>query len=233
MTERSKDTSESPKAGKQQEAKVAPKQAQAKGKKVKSKKRVDKAEDKDLKKKPAKKRGLRARLLSKVGLVAMANLVGIVFAVLAVGNLPDKAAEFKKLRNMSISAEARSKVEIADLEIKSNIEKSDRLIALFPDETGLVNFVKEIEKLKLEGIVKTFSFANQEAVRDKTTILGIPFVIELEGTWDQIDASLQSLQRLEFLYRAITVQIEPKEEENLINFKYGGFIYVDESLGKD
>ena len=110
-------------------------------------------------------------------------------------------------------------------------EKITRLQTIFPNDTGIVNFVKEIEKLKAGGIVRGISFVSQEAVRDKTKALGIPFVIELEGSWADIDATLTTIQKLPYLFRAVTVETNINEE-GIVNYKYGGFLYVDESLAK-
>ncbi len=188
-----------------------------------------------LKPKPKKKRS-KPKFFSNTILVGIVNVVILVLLILILGMLPKKATELKRLRNLSLSSKAKSNVEIADLEIKSNIEKSDELKILFPDESGLVSFVEEIEKLKATGVAKKFSFANEDAVRDKTKSLGIPFIVEFEGTWEQIDKDLQALQKLPFLLRVITIetrQTKGDEDTNLIRFMYGGFIYVDESLAKN
>ena len=165
-------------------------------------------------------------------LVGFINLVLIIVTFLILSNLSTKAADLKKIKNDELDAMASTKVQPSDLEIKSNTEKIDKLNALFPNESGLVNFVKEIEKLKTGGIIKGISFVSQEPVRDKTKYLGIPFVIEAEGSWEQIDASLSEIQKLPFLIRAVTVEVNVTEEK-LVNLKYGGFIYVDESLAKN
>ncbi|MGD8744462.1 MAG: hypothetical protein PVJ52_02620 [Candidatus Woesebacteria bacterium] len=162
------------------------------------------------------------------------NLLLVGLLVFVLTKLPEKASELKRLKNLAISSDARSKVEIADLEIQSNIDKSDRLISLFPDEEGLVNFVQEVEKLKNEGAVKDFYFANEDAVKDKTRLFGIPFVIVFEGSWGEINRDLLAIERLNYLIRTVTVQLEVKESEegSTIEFDYGGFIYVNEQLGK-
>lgn len=165
-------------------------------------------------------------------LVGFINLVLIIVTFLILSNLSTKAADLKKIKNEELDALASLKVQPSDLEIKSNTEKIDKLNKLFPNESGLVNFVKEIEKLKTGGIIKGISFVSQEPVRDKTKYLGIPFVIEAEGSWEQIDASLGEIQKLPFLIRAVTVEVNVIDA-NLVNFKYGGFIYVDESLAKN
>ena len=97
----------------------------------------------------------------------------------------------------------------------------------------LVDFVKEIEALEEESLVNNFSFANTQPVRDRTKILGIPVVIGMIGTWDQINSSLDRLYNTKYLLRAITITAQPVGEENQIEFKYGGFLYVDDSFEKN
>jgi hypothetical protein len=184
--------------------------------------------------KAAKSKKRRLSFRSSILVVTVINILVTLSLVFILSNLNTKAKELKKARSVSIGAEQKSKVEIADLEIQSTIEKSSYLFSLFPDESGLVNFIKEIEKLKTEGVVTEFSFASEDAVRDKTKVLGIPFVLRMEGSWEQINKDLKSLQEMPFLQRAITISTEVRgEEEKVIDFRYGGFIYVDESLKKD
>jgi Tfp pilus assembly protein PilO len=183
--------------------------------------------------KKAKKKK-RLSFKASVVIVTVINLLALGFLFYVLSNLKGEAINLKKLRSASIDAQEKSKVEVADLQIQSYIDKSDYLMSLFPDESGLIDFVKEIEKLKNEGVVKNFAFANEDAVHDKTKVLGIPFVLRMEGTWEQIDSDLKKIQSMPFIVRAVTLDIQVKEEEtNLIDFRYGGFIYVDESLAKN
>ena len=166
-------------------------------------------------------------------ILAVFNLVLIVGAVVILGKLPSRALEFKALRNAELQLTTKSSFDIAELEIESSSQKADRLLVLFPDEPGLVEFVKEIDTLKEEGIVTRFFFASEKAVRDKTGYYGIPLVIEFSGTWDQIGLAIQIIDDLPYLLRAVTVDAEPEPDTGLIIFKYGGFLYVDESLAKN
>lgn len=170
----------------------------------------------------------------RIIIMTVINFVGLLGLIFVLGLLPDKALELKVLRNLSLSSDQKSKVNTADLQIKTNIELADKLTQLYPDEVGLVEFVQEIERMKAEGKIINFSFVNKDVVKDKTKLLGIPFVVEFEGTWEQIDANLNELQTLPYLIRAITVDVKVKdgEEEGIINFKYGGFIYVGDELAK-
>lgn len=165
--------------------------------------------------------------------LGLVNLVFILAIVILLGKLQAKANEFKKLRMVQLETSAKSSFEIAELELAASREKADKLAQLFPDDNGLIDFVNEIDVLKGEGVVSRFSFTSEEVIRDMTGYYGIPVFIEFSGDWSQINEGLQRIQSLPYLSRTVSVQVEAKEEENLVIFKYGGFLYVDESLAKD
>ncbi len=182
--------------------------------------------------KSKKKRGSKRWWVKDV-LLAVVNIIFLVVTVVLLGMLPQRGAEFKKLRTVFIQASEKSEVEIAKLEIDASSEINDSLAALFPDEAGLVEFAKEIDKLKEEGLVTSFSFASEKAVRDQTGQFGVPIVIIIEGSWSQVGDAMQKLQGLPFMLRAVSIDAERVSESNLISFRYGGFLYVDESLAKN
>lgn len=165
--------------------------------------------------------------------LAVFNLVLVVGAILILSRFPSRALELKTLRNAELQLTAKGSFDIAELELESSSQKAEKLLVLFPDEPGLIEFVKEIDILKEEGVVTRFSFASEKAVRDKTGYYGIPLVIEFSGTWDQIGQAIERITDLAYLLRAVTVEAEPDLESGLIIFKYGGFLYVDETLAKN
>lgn len=172
----------------------------------------------------------KSRLLNRITIFGVINLICLILIFVIIGELPEKALELKNLINSQVKAEESKRVNISDLEIQSNREKADKIQNLFPDDSGLIDFIKLIENRKEQGSVVNFSFASQEPVRDGTANLGIPVVIEFRGTWQEIDRDLQEIQSSAYLFRPITIEAKPRIEENVIEFMYGGFLYVDESL---
>jgi hypothetical protein len=67
-------------------------------------------------------------------------------------------------------------------------------------------------------------------VRDGTTRLGVPVVVNFNGSWDQIDKDMRDIQLAPFLFRPITIEAHITAEEGVIELMYGGFLYVDESF---
>lgn len=165
--------------------------------------------------------------------LGVVNLAFIVSLVVLLGKLPGQAKELKILRNASLNTAAKSSIEIAGLELEASREKAERINSLFPDDGGLIDFVNQIDALKEEGVISRFSFTSEEVIRDRTGYYGIPVFIEFTGSWGLVGEGLSSVQSLPYLLRAVGIQTEVKPEENLVIFKYGGFLYVDESLAKD
>lgn len=158
------------------------------------------------------------------------NLLAIVFLLILQSELPKKALELKTLINAGIRAEASSKINYTDLELESNKELINKISKLFPDDQGLVDFIKTMEDIKTGGVLVSFSFASKKPVRDKTGNPGIPSIAQFRGTWEQIDSELQKVQEAPYLFRPITVEIKTLPEENMVELMYGGFLYVDENL---
>ncbi len=172
----------------------------------------------------------KSKFTKKVIFFGVINLLAVVVLLVLLNELPKKALELKTLVNAGIKAEASSRVNYTDLELQTNKEMIDKISKLFPNDEGLVDFIKFIEGVKAEGVLVNFSFASKEPVRDKTANLGIPVILEFRGSWGQIDNDLQKLQKAPYLFRPITVEAKPHLEENVVELMYGGFLYVDESL---
>ena len=87
-----------------------------------------------------------------------------------------------------------------------------------------------------DGVLVGFNFANKEAIKDVSGYYGIPIAIEFSGSWEGIVRDLERFEKLPYLMRPIKAEVNtiPDEDnKNVINFKYGIFLYVDESFGKD
>ena len=162
------------------------------------------------------------------------NLIFMVALGYFLANLPKKAESLKTIRNQKLQADSDDGTELGDIEIGSVQTQVGMLEVLFPNESGLINFVREIENIKLGGVVKEFSFSSINAVTDKTGNYGIPFTIVMEGTWEQIAEELFKLQEINFLFRPVKLKTKlVPEQENVIELEYGGFLYVHESLGEN
>ena len=143
-----------------------------------------------------------------------------------------KASRINAPISTATIAAAKSEVEIAEFEIEESRLKAEGLKKYFPDQTGLANFAGDMDALRQEGLISSFSFASEDAVRDQTGYYGVPIVIRFLGTWDIISQGLLRIGKLPYLIRAVSIDSAATGEDNLIDFRFGAFLYVDESLAK-
>ena len=159
------------------------------------------------------------------------DLFLLISSVFLIFNLPKKAAELNRARSEEQKVIESKKIDVTSLEYVPTKESVDKLNGFYPEEDGLIDFIEKIEILKEEGKVKNFSLVGQDAVKDKTGAYGIPFIVEFEGAWENINLSLQEFQKLPYLVRAVDIEIKLIDTKT-VNFKYGGFLYVSDKLAK-
>ena len=169
---------------------------------------------------------------SKDVILGVINLITIVFLIIILTRFPQKAQDLKGLRNQSLIEGPQATLETSEIELSKN--KADTLKGLFLDESGVVNFVNEVEKIRAKGrsIVKV-TFTSQKAIQDRTDNFGVPIVIEMKGSWEAIGQDLEDLEKLPFLYRSAVIEVKTDSEDpSVIDFKYGVFLYVVDRLGQ-
>jgi len=183
--------------------------------------------------KKEKTKGRKLGFWVKDILLAIVNISFIVALLIILGSVTSQSNKLRDFRNEDVQITAKGEINIAELEIESSKQKADQLLKLFPDESGLIDFVNRIDILKSEGLVTRFAFASEKAIKDTTGYNGIPLILEFRGDWNQISLALRRIEELPFLLRAINIDIETDFETGEIVFKYGGFLYVDETVSKD
>lgn len=164
-------------------------------------------------------------------LIFITDLVLLAIAIFFIVNLPKKAAELNQVKSEEQKVKESKKIDITGLEYQPTKESVDKLTGFYPMEDGVIDFIEMVEVLKDSGRIKNFALVGQDAVKDKTGAFGIPFIIEIEDSWENINISLQEFQKLPYLIRAINVEVRVIDE-NTISFKYGGFLYVSDKLAK-
>jgi hypothetical protein len=166
-------------------------------------------------------------------ILGIVNLVSIIFFVIILLNISDKSQELRELKIDELKQSASAGVETSEIEAARPI--SEAITKYFLNESGVVNFVNDIELQKTEGgAISKVTFAGQNVVADRTGNYGVPMVIELVGSWQTIDTDLQKIDRLPYLFRPVRVDIGYDEENpGVVIYKYGILLYVRESLGKN
>lgn len=165
-------------------------------------------------------------------ILGIVNIVLVVVLIAILVNFPEKSQELKELRIKEIKENTTVGLEISEIEAAR--PKAEAINELFLNESGVVNFVNDIELQKTEeGAISKVTFAGQNAVADRTGNYGIPIIIELVGNWQALDTDLQKIDQLPYLFRPVKVEIiYDKDNPQMIIYKYGILLYVKESLGK-
>ncbi len=164
-------------------------------------------------------------------LLLFINLLLLLITVFFIVNLPKKAAELNKVKSDEQKVKESRKIDVTGLEYAPTKESVDKLESFYPQEDGVIDFIEMVEGMKEKGQIKNFSLVGQDAVKDKTGAFGIPFIVEFENSWENINVSLQEFQKLPYLIRAINIEARVIDEK-IVNFKYGGFLYVSDKLAK-
>ena len=164
-------------------------------------------------------------------LLVVIDFLMLLMSGFIILELPKKAEELNKVRSEEQKIKESKNIDVNGLEYPPTKEKVNELNGYFPEEAGVIAFIESIEALREKGIARNFSLVAQDAVKDKTGSFGIPFIVYFEGSWENIDKSLQEFQDLPYLIRAVNVETEMIDNEIVI-LRYGGFLYVSEKLAK-
>jgi len=171
--------------------------------------------------------GFKVGFVARVVFLLVLNgllLVGILILVL---ELPKKAGEIAQIRSERIRTV--EDVEIASFEVGQALEKTVRLEGLFADENGLLNFYNRMDEIKAEGVVSGYSFIGNDALRDRSGYAVLPFSVKMLGSWEQIKSTLNKISGLGYMTRAVKVDYG-LTEEGLVDFSYGGVLYVSSNF---
>jgi len=177
---------------------------------------------------------LKPGILIRAAALAVVNLLAIVTIVFIQGKLQAQAREIKRLRSIQLSVAEGEAVVGVRAEIESAQSGVNELKQYFSDEAGIVNFIGEIDKLKKDGVVASFSFVSNSPIKDKTGALGLPFVVQIRGNWSQIDTGMQRIMSLPFVLRTIQIESKPADDDQtIIDFKFGGFLYAKDTFSQN
>lgn len=167
-------------------------------------------------------------------ILGVVNLLSIVFLIFLLVKFPEKAQELKSLKVENIqNSQANNTVLSIPTDIK---EKSEKLKNLFLDDSGVVDFTVEVEKLKTSNpaIQKGVSFTSQKPIKDKLGLDGMPVIIVLKGDWQSIGSAMNAIESLPYLFRAVNVRSDvSKDDPNVIVLNYGGILYVGDKFTKN
>lgn len=172
-------------------------------------------------------------LSSKDIILGVVNLISVVALIFILTKFPQKSKELNALKLEQMKNESNVSLETGQIEIHK--EKAQEMEELFLNQAGVVEFVNDVQSLEGEGSsIRNLTFANQEPIKDKTGNYGLPVIIEMEGSWEQISSDIQKIDQLPYLFRPASTIIERSEDNlNVIVFDYGIFLYVKDELGEN
>lgn len=191
-------------------------------------------EKKEVQKNPVPENNLPKKAKFKINsryILLAVNVILLAVSVFFIISLPKKAAALNQARSDEQKVKESKNVDVTGLENPAIKQKVDTLKNYYPEEPGLIKFIEQMDEMKSSGQIKDFSIVGKDPVKDKTGTYGIPFIAEIEGTWDEINLSLQAIQKLPYLVRGVNVEAKVIGT-NDINFKYGGLLYVADDLAK-
>jgi Tfp pilus assembly protein PilO len=167
----------------------------------------------------------------KIHILAVLSVIGLVITFILLNRISVLANEIKEAKHESASEADLADYAFLESEIEHYQQQIDELNSLFASDSEIINFVQEIDRLKREGVVQSFSFVSNTPIIDKSGNLGIPISITLSGNEEQIDAALRNIQSLPFLLRGVQTEVSKETNEEGVEttiLEYGGFLYVEE-----
>lgn len=165
-------------------------------------------------------------------ILGVINLITVVFLIFLITKLPQKSQELKteKVNELKSQANLGSQIKPLDEEMLS----AQKMDEIFLDEDGVVDFVRDVDKLKVPGsAIKQVTFGSQIAIKDKLGIFGLPVIITLEGTWKSISTDLEKIQILPYYFRPVSVNAKYSfDDPSVVVFDYGVILYVNDNYAK-
>ncbi len=174
----------------------------------------------------------RPRWKSHMAILAVVNVLFLIGIFALTQQLDKSGQELKKLRTEKLVQESHATDEVAEQELATAREQYRVIAEAFPDEDQLLEFVTSLDDLKRQGLIRVFSFASDTPLKDKNGIYGLPILIELAGSGEQISEGLRSLEALPFILNSVKVEVATSEDGSK-TLRYGGFLYVDQEFSKN
>ena len=173
---------------------------------------------------------LKSTILKKTPIVLIGDFLAIIFLIIILVRMQSVADQIKTVRSESASFTPVN-IEAVKAEILKTKDTQTKLKLVFPKELELVDFINRINAIKSDAVLKNFSFPSDNIVRDKGGNIGLPILLSFSGKIDDINASLQKVNDLPFIIRAIDFKLSVSPDSSgSASLDYGGFLYVNENF---
>jgi len=166
-------------------------------------------------------------------ILGVINFLSVILLIFLLVKLPQKSDELKSLRIEEIKD--MQLIGYSSPNLNESKSKSDALQSLFLDNSGVVSFAEDIETLKsTNSAIQKVTFTSQKPIKDKLGLSGIPVIVLLEGSWEEIGSSMNAIEKLAYLFRPAILRAEISvEEPNVVTLEYGGMLYVGDGFTKN
>ncbi len=178
-----------------------------------------------------------------VVILSVVNVLFLVMMIILIGKLESVSKTHAQERNKLFDRTKAEDLSVYEYELETNRALIERISNSFPNETGLLEFINGVEKLKDGGSVTKISFTSKQPLKDDDGYLGIPILIEFKGAWGEILSDIQKIQKLPYVFKPVKLETQQNVFSNNsqevvtnpdeVEVVFGGFLYVDEKFSKN
>ena len=154
-------------------------------------------------------------------------ILGIIFLL---NSSLSSSRKLSELRSLEIKYKGLVDPGLVLADLQENYAKISDLGSVLIDEQGLIEYVRKIDELRAEGIVKKFSFVTQEPVKDKQGFTGLPVLLEFEGTGVDAEKALNKVQMLPAILKPVDIEVLDSKVEDKLIIKMSAFLYTNEEF---
>jgi len=158
-----------------------------------------------------------------------------ILGILQIGTILTKTAqEVKKSQASKIGSDTKNQKDILEGELQKNKESSEKLLAYFPNDDQILEFVLKVDELKKLELITNFDFVTNEPIKDKLGLLSIPVLFTIKGEDTKISEALGKLIDLPYVMRPVAINIAKESSQSAAwSMQWGGVLYVDERYDKN
>ncbi len=183
---------------------------------------------------------IASRLILRSVILNVLNLLLVIVTIFIFTKLEPLSTKIQGERTLELTAPNSSDSRVLQAELAENAGKLDELQSLFANEDRILEFVREIDVLKKEGVITRFSFESNDVAQDTTKNFGLKIAIDFTGDLQRINAAISKVNSLHFLIRTENIEIlvdkgvsEDNTETITYTYRLRGILYVDENLSKN
>ena len=170
-------------------------------------------------------------------LLNVINVLTFILLIVILTRMVGKAEELRSIRNENLKLSENYNYN--QEQVDNSLDQAEQLRELFISESGVIDFVSDVENLSSSAIRKV-SFSSPDPVQDRSGSYGRPIVITLRGSWREIDQAIDDIHELPYLFRPIKIEIEEPETgdeqdsvQGVFEVSYGGLLYTEDPGSSD